>query len=322
MADPHVVWFADVGRGDTEVAGGKGASLGELERAGIPVPPGYIITTRAYRDHIEDAGIGEALHRLFHNVDAHDRAALEMVSIEARRMITEGPEPQCAQAAVAAYRALGDGPVAVRSSATAEDTEEASFAGQQSTYLNVEGAESLIAAVRACWASLFEPRAIYYRAQCGIDSVSVAIAVPVQRMVQSERSGVAFSVDPVTHAHDTIVVEAVRGLGEALVGGHVTPDMYVVDKETLTVRERTHVPQQQELVRSGRGGLEANEWRDVPAVRRRRPKLDDGEIARLADIVRRVERHYGAPQDVEWAEERGEFHIVQSRPITTMAHTH
>jgi len=212
--------------------------------------------------------------------------------------------------------------VAVRSSATAEDTDEASFAGQQSTYLNISGAGDVIDAVAACWASLFEVRAIDYRARCGFDHMACSMAVIVQGMVQATRSGVAFTCDPVSHADQTIVIEAVRGLGEALVSGEVTPDMYVVDKATLTVLERTVVEQKRELAHGGGTGLQTNAWRDVPNVQRTRPKLDDGEISRLAAIARRVEEHYGRPQDIEWAEADGEFYIVQSRPVTTLQHTH
>ncbi|MBI5283589.1 MAG: PEP/pyruvate-binding domain-containing protein [Chloroflexi bacterium] len=163
-----------------------------------------------------------------------------------------------------------------------------------------------------------------YRARCGIDHLACNMAVPVQRMVQSARAGVAFSCDPVSHSQGEIVIEAVRGLGEALVSGAVTPDMYVVDKASLTVLERTVVEQRKELAYAAAGGLEPNAWRDLPAVQRTRPKLTDDEIVKLAEIVRQVEAYYGSPQDIEWAEAEGQFYILQSRPITTLeqAHTH
>lgn len=324
-ADSHVVWFEDIGREHVPLAGGKGANLGELTRAGIPVPPGFIVTTGAYVSYLADANLSDKLASLLAALDVGDRKALDRTAAAARAIIVGSSElPACQASVREAYERLGGGLVAVRSSATAEDTETASFAGQQSTFLNISGAESVMAAVRACWASLFEPQALHYRAQCGIDHLSCSIAVPVQRMVQSARSGVAFTVDPVTHAHDRIVIEAVRGLGEALVSGQVTPDMYVVDKASLSVLDRTVVEQPRELVYAGEaaGGLHTNEWRDVAAVRRTRPKLNDDEIARLAEIVRRVEQHYGSPQDIEWAEEGGEFYIVQARPVTTLAQAH
>jgi pyruvate,water dikinase len=322
-ATPHVVWFQDVGRGDIDLAGGKGANLGELVRAGIPVPPGFIVTTDAYRAYLHEAKLNDKLAAILAPLDASDRAALEYAGAQARAAVTSSElSAECAAAIGAAYAALGEGLVAVRSSATAEDTDTASFAGQQRTLLNISGAATVVEAVRACWASLFEPQAIHYRAQAGVDHLSCAIAVPVQRMVQSTRAGVAFTIDPVSHSHSEIVIEAVRGLGEALVSGIVTPDMYVVDKATLTVLERTVVEQQTALAYTGGDGLETNGWQDVPAVQRTRPKLNDEEIARLAAIVRRVEEHYGSPQDIEWAEADGAFYIVQSRPVTTLAHAH
>ena len=316
-AAPFVVSLESVCRADVPLAGGKGANLGELIRAGIPVPPGYVVTTAAYEAYIAEAGC-----------DATVRAALEApeptragaLLEEARKAFEAHARPACFGAIADAYEQLGGGPVAVRSSATVEDAEDASFAGQQATFLNVEGVDGVLAAVRACWASLFQPQAAAYRVARSGDACAAAMAVVVQRMVLSERSGVAFGCDPVTHRPDVVVIEAVRGLGEALVSGAVTPDSYAVDKATLTVRDRTHAQQERQLVRGSSSGdaLHANEWRELSAVLRRRPKLTDEEIARLAAIMQRVEAHYGAPQDVEWAEAGGEFFIVQARPITTM----
>jgi len=322
-ATPHTVSISDVGREDIALAGGKGANLGELARAGILVPPAFIVTTMAYDTYLREAGLSEQLAALLDGIDPEDRAALELAGARAQALIRDhGQPPSCHDEVAHSYEALGGGLVAVRSSATAEDLDGASFAGQQSTYLNIEGGERVLEAVRACWASLFEPRAIAYRARCGIAPLAAAIAVAVQRMVPSARSGVAFTCDPVSHADDVIVIEAVRGLGEALVSGHVTPDMYVVHKATLTVLERTVVEQRQELVHAGGDGIETNAWRDVPAVQRTRPKLTDDEIVRLAEVVRGVEEHYGRPQDIEWAEHEGRFYMLQSRPVTTLEHAH
>jgi pyruvate,water dikinase len=318
----HVLWFDDAAARAVDVAGGKGANLAVLTDAGIPVPPGFIITTGAYRACLREAGIEAALAAALDGVDANDRASLERASAEAQRLILDAPMPSCADDVRAAYERLGGGLVAVRSSATAEDTADASFAGQQETHLNISGAGRVVDAMRSCWASLYEPRAIAYRAQCGIDSVGLAIAVVVQRMVQSERSGVAFSCDPLTHDHSVIVIEAVRGLGEALVSGAVTPDMYVVDKATMTVLERTAVEQNRELALGASDALDQTAWRDIPAVQRTRPKLSDEQIARLAEAVARVEHFYQAPQDIEWAYADHAFYVLQSRPITTLAHAH
>lgn len=314
-ASPHVLWFDEICRSDVRTAGGKGANLGELTAAGIPVPPGFVVSTLAFVSYLDEANLSAKLAEVL-DTDASERGDA------AQQIILRGPRPSCFEDVSAAYDRLGAGPVAVRSSATAEDSDDASFAGQQNTFLNVEGPRAVVDAVRACWASLYEPRSMAYRAQCGIDGADLTIAAVVQQMVQSERSGVAFTVDPVTHADDAIVIEAVRGLGEALVSGEVTPDMYIVDKATFDVRERTVVEQRRELGRAGEGAAEANAWREIGAVKRTRPKLNDDEIAQLAELIRRVEEHYGAPQDIEWAECGGRFFIVQSRPVTTLQHTH
>ncbi len=327
VAPQSVLRFEDLTRDDVAIAGGKGANLGELLRAGIPVPPGFILTTTAYDSFVDQANLSAKLTASFVDLDIDDRDSLDRVATAAHVLITEAA-PTCADQVLRAYAVLGEGLVAIRSSATAEDTAEASFARQQSTHLNIEGGARLLDAVRACWASLYTPQAISYRARAGIDQLSASMAVPVQRMVQSQRSGVAFSCDPITHSHDEIVIEAVRGLGAALVSGAVTPDMYCVDKSTLTVLERTVVEQRSELAYGGGGaagvgaGLETNVWRVIPAVQRTRAKLDDAGIVRLAELVKRVEAHYGAAQDIEWAEADGEFFILQSRPVTTLHHVH
>jgi pyruvate,water dikinase len=330
---PHILPFEELRRTHVDVAGGKGANLGELLAAGIPVPPGFVVTTHAYRAFLDDTGVAGELRSALDSIDASDPGALDGAAARVRALITEASsKPACASLICDAYDRLGGALVAVRSSATAEDTEAASFAGQQSTFLNVEGHDSLLEAIVGCWASLFEARAIAYRTRAGISHHDVTIAVPVQRMVQSERSGVAFTVDPVTGDSGRMVIEAVRGLGEALVSGEVTPDMYTVDKASLGVVDRTHVEQAREYVycastsppgrHSANGEIGANVWRELDAVKRRRPKLDDAEVAALAQIVMRVENHYGAPQDIEWAEAGGEFFILQARPITTLAGSH
>jgi pyruvate,water dikinase len=220
-----------------------------------------------------------------------------------------------------AYRQLGDGPVAVRSSATAEDLSEASFAGQQSTFLNIVGEEEVVEAVRACWASLFEARAIFYRADKGFEHMDVAIAVPVQRMVQSSRSGVMFTLEPVSGDRSKIAIEAVFGLGEAIVSGEITPDYYVLDKASLRILEKRVVNQERQLVRNPRANGEGgtNVWLAVPGELHQQRKLSDEQILALAAIGKRVEEHYSFPQDIEWAEEGGELYILQTRPVTALA---
>jgi pyruvate,water dikinase len=220
-----------------------------------------------------------------------------------------------------AYRQLGGGPVAVRSSATAEDLSDASFAGQQATFLNVVGEDEVVDAVRACWASLFEARAIFYRADKGFEHMKVAIAVPVQRMVQSSRSGVMFTLEPVSGDRSKIAIEAVFGLGEAIVSGELTPDLYVLDKASLRILEKRVANQERQFVRNPRAGAEngTNIWIPVQGELREQQKLSDEQVVALAAIGKRVEEHYDFPQDIEWAEEGGELYILQTRPVTALA---
>ena len=322
FSERDVLWFKDVGKHDTPSAGGKGANLGEMTQAEIPVPPGFIVSAQAYTRFIEQAGLRPVIEKLLSPLDYNDSAQLQRVSEEIKSLIRSTPVPQQIAAEIKkAYRQLGDGPVAVRSSATAEDLADASFAGQQATFLNIVGEDEVVDAVRACWASLFEARAIFYRADKGFEHMKVAIAVPVQRMVQSSRSGVMFTLEPVTGDRSKITIEAVFGLGEAIVSGEITPDLYVLDKGSLRILEKRVVNQERQFVRNlqadGEGG--SNVWLPVPDELARQRKLSDEQIVALATIGKRVEDHYGHPQDIEWAEEGGELYILQTRPVTALA---
>jgi pyruvate,water dikinase len=322
FSERDVLWFKDVGKHDTPSAGGKGANLGEMTQAQIPVPPGFIVSAQAYTRFIEQAGLRPVIEKLLSPLDYNDSAQLQRVSEEIKSLIRSTPVPQQIAAEIKkAYRQLGDGLVAVRSSATAEDLADASFAGQQATFLNIVGEDEVVDAVRACWASLFEARAIFYRADKGFEHMKVAIAVPVQRMVQSLRSGVMFTLEPVSGDRSKITIEAVFGLGEAIVSGEITPDLYVLDKASLRILEKRVVNQERQFVRNpqanGDGG--ANVWLPVPDELARQRKLSDEQIVALATIGKRVEDHYGFPQDLEWAEEGGELYILQTRPVTALA---
>jgi pyruvate,water dikinase len=322
FSERDVLWFKDVGKHDTPSAGGKGANLGEMTQAQIPVPPGFIVSAQAYTRFIEQAGLRPVIEKLLSPLDYNDSAQLQRVSEEIKTLIRSTPVPQQTATEIKkAYRQLGDGPVAVRSSATAEDLADASFAGQQATFLNIVGEDEVVEAVRACWASLFEARAIFYRADKGFEHMKVAIAVPVQRMVQSLRSGVMFTLEPVSGDRSKITIEAVFGLGEAIVSGEITPDLYVLDKASLRILEKRVVNQERQFVRNpqanGDGG--ANVWLPVPDELARQRKLSDEQIVALATIGKRVEEHYGFPQDIEWAEEGGELYILQTRPVTALA---
>ena len=214
---------------------------------------------------------------------------------------------------------MGRGLVAVRSSATAEDLPEASFAGQQRTFLNVEKEKEVVVAVQGCWASLFEPRAIFYRHQHGFDHFKVGIAVPVQKMIQSQASGVMFTIEPVTSDNTKIIIEAVHGLGEAIVSGEVTPDLYVVDKDSLKIITTKVVNQESQLIKNPTAGAkETNIWAPLPASTQSKQKLSDSEIIKLAWLGKQIEDHYRFPQDIEWAKENSEIYILQTRPVTTI----
>ena len=311
-----VLWLDEIGADDIEKVGGKGASLGELTGAGLPVPPGFVVTAGTYRSFIEEAGIDEELFAAV-DVDVDDSSALAEAAERAEELITETPFPDALREEILeAYREVGDGEafVAVRSSATAEDLPDASFAGQQETFLNVTE-EELLDRVRRCWASLFTQRAIYYRQEQGFDHSAVNIAVVVQQMVDAEKSGVMFTSHPST-GEPTMIIEAAWGLGEAVVSGAVSPDNYVVSREdgdiTATVADKKVMHEKD---------AETGETVEVevPEDKREERVLSEAEIDELVTLGERVEDHYDTPQDVEWAIFEGEVYMLQSRPITTIS---
>ncbi len=315
-----IVWFEEVSKDNVAIVGGKGANLGEMTRARIPVPPGFIVTAKAYFDFIKASGIANQIKDLLEGLDEQDSQRLQAVAEKLKKLIMDSPMPAgTARQIKEAYRKMGDGLVAVRSSATAEDLPEASFAGQQRTFLNIQGEDEVVAAVQGCWASLFEPRAIFYRQQQGFDHLKVGLAVPVQRMVQSEVSGVMFTVEPVTSDATKIVIEAVYGLGETIVSGEATPDLYILDKQGLRIDSKKLAKQEWELIRNPEKGKEANIRATIPADKQSKQKITDAEIVELARIGKSIEEHYKFPQDIEWAKEDTHLYIVQSRPVTTIA---
>ncbi|EMA60860.1 phosphoenolpyruvate synthase [Halorubrum kocurii] len=313
-----VLWLEDVDADDVGTVGGKAASLGELIGAGLPVPPGFTVTAGTYRTFIEEAGIDEELFAAV-DVDPEDSAALRAAEETAAELILETPLPDdVREEIVDRYRTMGeDGEeafVAVRSSATAEDLPDSSFAGQQETFLNVRE-QDLIRRVKECWASLFTQRAIYYRQQRGFPHAEVDIAVVVQRMVDAEKSGVMFTSHPST-GDPQITIEAAWGLGEAVVSGTVSPDNYVYDRERGTVDEVTVADKKVEMVKDPETGETVT--LEVDEERRNDRVLSDAEIEDLVALGERVEDHYGTPQDVEWAVFDGDIYMLQSRPITTI----
>jgi len=315
-----IVWFDEVTKKDIALVGGKGANLGEMTNANIPVPPGFIVTATAYYDFLQKSKITDKLRKLAEPLDVTDSKQLQKIAAEVRQVISKAPmPPELAEEIRKAYVKMGRGLVAVRSSATAEDLPEASFAGQQRTFLNVQGEDEVVKAVQGCWASLFEARAVFYRVQHGFDHFKVGIAVPVQRMVQSEAAGVMFTLDPITNDTSKIAIEAVFGLGETIVSGDVTPDHYVVSKEDLKIIRRDIKRQEWKLVRSdSRKGEEANVNITLTPEEQARQKLSDEDIIALAEIGKRIEEWYKFPQDIEWAKEDNKLFIVQTRPVTTI----
>ena len=324
-APPLVLRFADVGRGDVPAAGGKGASLGELMRAGIRVPDGFVVTTAAFRSAVAALGLGSRVAAL----DPADDTAVAAACAELRSLVEAAPlPPAVAEAVTAGYARLAaecgqhDLPVAVRSSATSEDSADASFAGLQDTYLWVRGADSVPHYVRRCWASLYSVESVSYRLRRGIPETDLAMAVVVQQMVGARSSGVMFTRSPLTGDRSVVAIDASWGLGSAVVSGEVTPDSFVVSKvtgeisrRTVSTKTRWHQPDP-----GGDGVVEG----EVPASLRDVPSVSDEEIAELTAIARRVEAHYGCPQDIEWAVSRtappGEnILLLQSRPETVWA---
>jgi len=324
-----ILWFEDLTKEDVPLVGGKNANLGEMLRAEIPVPPGFAITAYTYKKFITETGIAEQIYKIIEETvtDVNNPKHYEEASRKVRQLIESTSMPREIKVVIKkAYNELAKRIesahmfVAVRSSATAEDLPEASFAGQQETYLNVRGPEELIEKTIKCWSSLFTPRAIFYRTQKGFKHEQVLISVGVQKMVNAKAAGVIFTINPVTGEPNQIVIEANWGLGESVVSGAVTPDDYIVDKSTLRIIEKRVARKTVEYVRDPKTGKTIHV--DVPAERQDQPCLTDEEIVKLAELAKHIEEHYGGrPQDIEWAIDRGlpfpeNVLIVQSRPET------
>lgn len=313
-----LIWFGNLGIDDRPLAGGKGASLGEMTRAGLPIPEGFVVSTQAFTDWLQAL---DARHAIRQRISALRHDALDAVNAcTADIRATIGEEPLSAalrDELAASYARLGSGPVAVRSSATSEDSAEASFAGLQDTYLWVQGVDALIEKVRTCWASLYSPESVSYRLRLGLPEDQLAMGVVVQRMVHSRCSGVMFTRSPTTGDRSVITIEGSWGLGSSIVSGEVTPDRFVVNKVTGEIRSRSIADKAIEHVPDVQGGVRELE---VDAARRKACCLSDAQLHALAQIGRSVEKHYGAPQDIEWALDQDDsIRLLQSRPETVWA---
>ncbi|MBI4769750.1 MAG: phenylphosphate synthase subunit beta [Chloroflexi bacterium] len=325
-AEPYILWFQDCDKTFLPRVGGKNASLGEMTRAGIRVPPGFAVTTAAYRNFLKLSGLEVEIGQILDDLHGKEPQAAEEASHAIRQMLGSSPVPAAIEDAICgAYEKLcaecgvPDLPVAVRSSATAEDLPGASFAGQQDTALWVCSASHVLIRTAICWSSLFTARAISYRNDMGFPHDKVLISVGVQKMANSHVSGVMFTINPLNGDRSKIVLDASWGLGESVVSGVVTPDNYMVDKVTLTVIRRTASPKMIEYlpdVEAGRVQIQ-----EVPPERQTELCLSDEALVELARLGKQIERHYGAPQDIEWAIDRDlppdeNIVILQSRPET------
>ncbi len=314
------LFFRDIDKHDIPLVGGKGANLGEMAQAGFPVPDGFGVTVAAYEIFLKENGLLEKINASMKGLDASNAPELEKTAKAIQRDVENGKVPEnVAKEIIKSYSKLSGllkkAEVAVRSSATAEDLPGMSFAGQQATFLNVKGEANLIQSVKECWASLFTPRAIFYRIQNKIPHEKVRISVIVQKMIQSEVSGVMFTINPVNNDKDRIVVDAVWGLGEMIVQGSVIPDHYVVQKETFAILSKEVSDQPIQLTKIDGVTKEV----EVPVKKRPLQKITDKEVIELARLGDKLQRHYFFPQDIEWAKDKsGGIFIVQTRPVTTM----
>jgi pyruvate,water dikinase len=318
-ARPLIAFFKDIDKDDLPLVGGKGANLGEMTQAGFPVPNGFAVTVESYDIFLKENEIADKINDVLKDVDVNKADELQNASKKIEKIITKSVIPNKVKNEITkAYKKLSGKLrkelVAVRSSATAEDLPGASFAGQQATFLNIKGQNDLLVAVRDCWASLFTARAIFYREQNKINHSKVKISVIVQKMVQSEVSGVMFTINPVTNEKDRILIEAVWGLGEMIVQGSVVPDKYMVQKETFAILSKEISDQSVQLIKKGQKTKE----REVPRNQREKQKITDDEVIELAKIGDGLQKHYYFPQDIEWAKEGDKLYIVQTRPVTTI----
>jgi len=325
----YIKWFEDLEGKDVDIAGGKGANLGELTQKGIKVPPGFCVTAETYKKFIKKKDLDSEIKDLINKVDRHDSNKLSNIASEIRDLIKYSEVPEEIKIEIRkAYKTLNERvgektEVAVRSSATAEDLPEASFAGQQDTYLYISGEEELINYIKECWASLWTARAIYYREEKDFDHFKVALSAVVQKMVNSEKSGVVFTANPINNRRDEVMVNSSWGLGEAVVSGVVTPDEYVVAKNNLDIKERNIAKKNKMIVKKSgdKIGTEMVNVHDyLGEYKIEATSLNDDEIYELVRMAIKIEDLYDSPQDIEWSfdHDTKELYILQSRPITTL----
>jgi pyruvate,water dikinase len=319
-ANKYILWFKEINKDDIPLVGGKGANLGEMASFEMPIPQGFVLTAKAYFDFLEENHLIPKIKAILAQIVIDDPTSFFEASQKIKKLILVGRiTPDISRPIIDSYLKLGgtfrQAWVAIRSSATAEDLPTASFAGQQASFLNIRGEANVIQKVKECWASLFEPRAIFYRQEKGFPHLKVGLAVVIQEMVPADISGVMFTCDPVTEQKNRLVIEAVWGLGEYIVQGKVTPDFYLLDKGSLEILTREVSKQTVELVKFN----DQTKQSFVPKNRQLKRKLTDAQIKKLAQIGKKIHQHYFHPQDIEWTFFKNKFYIVQTRPVTTLS---
>ena len=311
----HIKGFKEITKKSVDIAGGKGASLGEMTDFKIPVPPGFVVLADAFDMFLGEVDLVQEIEAQLKKVNYDDVNSVDKASNVIRDLIHDAKMPEDLEKEIEAeFKKLGAKFVAVRSSATAEDSSIASWAGELETYLNTTD-KTLLNNVKLCWSSLFTPRAIFYRKEKELLDVSVSVAVVIQEMVESEISGITFTVHPVTEDQNQMIIEAGFGLGEAIVSGSITPDSYVIDKRDWSIIDINISNQEKQIVRCLKKGVK---WTLVLKSKQETQKLNGDKIIELAKLCDKIEKHYQKPQDIEWAYAKGKFYITQSRPITTL----
>ena len=309
----NILSLKELNKNSIEIAGGKGANLGEMFNAGFNVPEAFVVSAQAYADFL-GKDLKNKIAKELNKLNIEDSVKLDKISKKIQSLIEKAEFPKELKEEIeSSYKNINDF-VAVRSSATTEDIKTASFAGMQATFLNIKGVDQLIKHVQKCWASLFTSRAIYYRTQNNFDHLQAKIAVVVQRMVNSDTSGVCFTVNPINNNKNDIVIESSFGLGEAVVAGEVTPDMYIVHKDTQEIHTKNINEQTWGYFKDQKTGKTVKKNVKDPNAQ----VLTDKQIKELASMAKKIEQHYNHPQDIEFAFEKGKLHLLQSRPITTI----
>ncbi|KKQ62233.1 MAG: Phosphoenolpyruvate synthase [Parcubacteria group bacterium GW2011_GWE2_38_18] len=307
--------FIQLNKNDSTIAGGKGASLGEMIKAKMPVPPGFVVLADAFNRFLVESDLLVDIESIIKKVNHNELHSVTKASETIRQLIDNAEmSRELAEKIITEYKKLNTKFVAVRSSATAEDSSSASWAGELETYLHVTE-NNLLKTVKLCWSSLFTPRAIYYRFEKKMHKQYIAVAVVVQKMIDSEVSGIVFTVHPITKNKNQMIIEAGFGLGEAIVSGQITPDAYVVDKRNFSILDINIAQQKTMIIKAGTGGTKKIK---ITKNDQEKQKLSKKQIINLTKLCLNIEKHYNFPCDIEWAFEKGKFYITQSRPITAL----